>query len=157
MSPAGKQQRVVLVVLLVLVLAAVGTCCGYHLYLNHKINRKIEALRRAGHTVTLAQLKASYPEVPDEENTAVALAKAFAALALAKTNDLSLPWLGKAKLPPNDAPLPNEMLWAIGEFVQANEAARAAVEQAVKLKHCRFPIDEDIDYETQLPHILRMK
>ena len=58
-----------------IVLVLLGGCVGYRVYLRVRINAELQAIRDAGHPVTLEELNAFYPQ-PEGENAADLLVQA---------------------------------------------------------------------------------
>jgi len=94
------------------------------------LSAKLEGIRQAGQPVTLAELKAWYPEPPAGENAAPLYAEAFAALAAAE-----------AKSP---------------SFLAKNEAALALLHKAAAKRQCRYPIDLGEAF-VKAPHLGKLK
>lgn len=156
-SPEKKRRWIARWFIGVVLLTAIAWFGGRHLFLNHKISLKTPTRQSAGFTIAVDPMKALYPDVPDDQNAAVALGKAFAEFVTADTNDVNLPVAGKGKLPAHGSPVPDEMLGAIRNHVISNQSAWETTREAIKRPRCRFPIDHDISPETLLPHLPKIK
>ena len=94
------------------------------------ISAKLEVIRQAGQPMTLAEMKAWYPEPPAGENAAPLYAEAFAALVPAE-----------AKSP---------------SFLAENQAALARLHKAAAKSQCRYPLDLG-EVFVKAPHLGKLK
>jgi hypothetical protein len=123
--------------------------------LYHEINNRFKQLRAAGIPVSGTELNTWLRPVPDAENGALVLARAFdlvgnfpdnrsnevaSAAILARTNEWSL-----------------ETRRLVEEYVQTNEAALSKAREALSFSRFRFPIDFSFWPETELPHLRQLK
>ena len=96
-----------------------------------QLSAKLDAIRQAGHPVTLAELNAWYVEPPASENAAPLYAEAFAALA------------------PVEATSPS--------FLAQNQKALELLHQAASRNKCRYPVDLTKGYSSLLLHLRDIK
>ena len=122
-----------------------------------KIAVRVEAIRKAGDPVTLKELDASYPSVPDHENAALVFDQA---LKLSREDPLlvkRLPMVGMGKMPPLEAPLPENVRKDMTAFLAANKQALELLRQSARMGRCRFPVDLTRGFEAQLPHLASVR
>ena len=118
--------------------------------------RAEQAIREAGEPLTLAELDAWYPYVPDEENAALIYERAFRKLAAPRYAQADyLPVAGYADLPPPGQPLPKVNGLAVAQYLADNEEALDLFHQAAQRDACSFPIDLRAGMTVELPRIRR--
>lgn len=134
--------------------------------------RKLEdEARQHGEPLTLAELKAKYPPIPDEENAAAAFLELWQGedpvywLAFengerplpereTETYDPALPYLGsEAHRMPRVSPLNTNSLAAAESYLNAKSAYLDQVRTALRRPRFRFPINFEPGSETLLPHL----
>src|SRR5579871_2306994 len=102
-------------------------------------NNELARLRAAGQPTSRVELSAWIAKVPDAENGALVMQRAFALLRkLPDTNDQLLveeSYLGRT----DDWPSATREL--VEEFLQTNEAALAKAREAFKYSRFRYPLD----------------
>jgi hypothetical protein len=138
--------------------------------------RKLEnEIRQRGEPLTLAELQASYPRIPDDENAAVAL------MALWKSEepsfwqafnrderplperarenyDPALPFLGaEAQRIPRGTPLPSNALAAAESYLSAKASHLERVRAALRRPRFRFPVKIEAGPDALLPHLQLLK
>jgi hypothetical protein len=138
--------------------------------------RKLEqTARQRGEPLTLAELQAKYPPIPDEENAAVALMalwemedppfwKAFVngertlPERAAEKYDPALPYLGSEAQRFPRIGLPNSNSLAAAEaYLSAKAAHLEKVRAALRQPRCRFPIKLEDGPDALLPHLAWLK
>jgi len=145
-------------------------------HLQSKCDEKIAEIKAAGHPVTWLELEKLYPPLPPgKQNAADIYEKAFAAMEKVKDQvydpdnrwktDASsskegkinlelVPIAGTAHEPKTvGAEIPKKILEESQRYLDLNKEALAEAENAVKLKHCRFPIDFSLGYKMKLWHL----
>ena len=121
--------------LVVLVLA--GGFTAWRLYCSSLVSRQLDAIKAAGHPVTIEKLDARHP-IP-AENAASAYYRAFARLVEPPDEDWDLlPLVGRAELPPLSATMPEEMRKVVEQCVEANREALELMHSASEIRDCRF-------------------
>lgn len=138
--------------------------------------RKLEnEARQRGEPLTLAELRAKYPPIPDEENAAAALLELWQSedpvFWLAFENgerplpkrdseqfDPMLPYLGSdASRPSRAEPLSSNSLAAADSYLNAKAAHIEQVRAAIQRPHFRFAINIEDGPDTLLPHLPRVR
>ncbi len=144
----------------VILLVLVGVIGLYIVRHRGENERRIAALRAAGHPTTFAEL-AEYTKLPDGvENAAGMYESAFAALVLPAA-EANVPSLGTAKWPARGVPLPGPMAKAVEECLAANRQCLALLHEAAGIEHCRYDYDykqiqapaQDCRHGEQLLHV----
>jgi len=118
-------------VLVVLILMLAGTIV-WKLFSSHDATR-LDAIRKKGYPVTLAELNAWYKPVPDKENNALIYEKVFALPGFGNFEDID--W------PPRDRDLSVEAKKQLADLVATNGVALRLLHSAQTSKHCRYPVD----------------
>jgi hypothetical protein len=114
---------------------------------------RVEAIRRQGYPVTLAELQDWYKSVPDAQNAALVYTQAFGLRAFAdssKLNDLSD---SKKWLPQRGQMLKADKKAELTELLATNQPALELLHSAVALSGSRYPIDFKDGFNTLLPHL----
>jgi hypothetical protein len=143
---------------------------------NRSAVQELEAKVRArGEPLTLEDLAARFPPIPEDENAAVLLMevwekedpahwRSFRAgqrtLPTPKQSefDPDLPYLGsEARRIPRGAPLSSTQLAAAEAWMQKNADHSAAVRAALQRTKCRFPIRVTDGYDALLPHYVEIR
>lgn len=151
--PIPRQRRrlfhpAAIVLLFLVLLATVGV--GYHWWLAARIQHRLAAVRAAHEPVSLAELNAYYPTVPASSNAATAYARAFAIVQESR----SARFLQRLEqLPSGSGQLPAETQQSMQSACDQNAGAFEALEQAARLKLCRFPVDYRPGWNALLPHL----
>jgi hypothetical protein len=129
------------------------------------LERQIAAIRAAGEPLTLEELEARRPAIPDDENMALILAEAGERLRayldhLKTTEDgrlmvQRLPLVGRGR---PDLPIgqrwPDETLEASRQFIAANAEVWELVRRAARLEAGRYALSlAPSPLETMLPHL----
>ena len=118
-------------------------------------DHRVDAIRRKGYPVTLAELDAAYQRPADAENAAFLYTNAFAKplfgsnVAETYTASSWLPSRGK-QVDPEDR---NEF----EALLATNRPAMDLLYSAVDLPSCRFPVDLKQGAFTMLPHLAKVK
>lgn len=134
-----------------------------------------KTIRARNEPLTLTELAAAQPTVPEDQNAALALIEvwrtedpaywgAFLSRAerlpaqLPSKVDPSLPLLGKYDVPlPESGPLPEPMRELIAAHVAKRAEHRAAVRKTIQLPRSLFPVRYTDGYQALLPHIAWLK
>ncbi|HIJ65905.1 MAG TPA: hypothetical protein HPP77_08125 [Candidatus Hydrogenedentes bacterium] len=117
-----------------------------------EVEAQLAAIREAGLPVTLEELDAWYPPVPDEDNAALAIQEAFEAAYKLNAPAPMVPLVGELELPHRTERLPDEVKRATAELLDHNQVCLAFVHKAVEMEQCRFPIDLTEGFEVGLGH-----
>lgn len=148
-----KRNR--LKVLGAVVVLALGSSMVWTLCIPHR-DLRLEAIRKKGYPVTLAELDAWYPAVAPAENAALVYTKAFALLAGGSTaspytNYLNLSW------PPRGRALTVDEKRELAELLAAKQDALRLLHSAPATGRSRYPIDFRQGFTMLLPHLGRIK
>src|SRR2546426_3516321 len=98
---------------------------------------RIDAIRKQGYPVTLAELDAWYPRVPDGENAALIYTNAFARTSM----DNKAGWPDKSWLPPRGELLEAEDRTEWTNLIATNQEALRLLCSAASLSRSRYAID----------------
>jgi hypothetical protein len=107
-----------------------------------RIQRRIDAIKKAGYPVTVEDLEKIYPPLPDDQNSAIIYEKAFSQLSPLPTNMDGWPRLLRA-LPPlhvHATNLPPEVAQRISMFVDQNQSTFSLLHQAAAIKDGRYDV-----------------
>ena len=116
------------------------------------VERRLKALRAAGHPTSFAEL-AEQLRLPDgTKNAADTYLRAFDAF-LKPTDSANTPYVGQATLPPRGSPLPEAMAQATAQYVTDNQTCLALLREAGTIEDCRY----DWDYAEGLPYLQSMR
>jgi hypothetical protein len=152
---AWSFRRIVVLTFTAFVLISFLVFIIWRIRLAGEINRQFASIHAAGKPANSAEADAYYPAVPDQENAAIKMARAFEALAnypdgrsnevkslklLSLTNSFSL-----------------EQVELVSGYVDMNSNAMALARAAIEMPHCRYPIDLTMGVETLLPHLTPLK
>ncbi len=144
-----KIRHIILAVFLVLVLAAVL----HMVLLGTRADRRIEALRAAGHPTTLSELALRNKLPMGMENAAPVYERALAAY-VRPANDANMPYFGSAQEPYDRRAAWSEPVGkAIAESLAANEKCFALLHEAAGIQDCRY----DYDYRTGYPRFKELR
>lgn len=131
--------------------------------------------RKHGEPITLAELQAKYPPIPDAQNAAVALLAVWEEEDPAfwqayldgeappsgrhyPSYDPALPYLGaNARRIPRTGPLPSNSLAAAEAYLKANADHLARVHAALQRPHFRFPVKIEDGPDALLPHLSQLR
>ncbi len=152
-----RQNRVTVVIATLVLLLAALVLWNYY---SPRSDSRIEAIRKAGYPVTLAELDAWYPAVPDAENAALVYTNAFALLET-PGNSSQAPSLSarlsNLTLPPRGENLPAEDQAEISNLLASNQAALRLLHSAASLEASRYPVNLKDGAFTLLPHLSKVK
>lgn len=127
-------------VLIMLLVAGIGSFALFRLHLKSKLQARIDVIRAADYPVTCAELDKWYAIPENAENAADTIMDAFWCYKETdKTN--ALPLIGQAKLPARTEPLPEEMKASLEKYIADNKEALKLLYKAATIEHYRYPID----------------
>lgn len=169
-----RSNRVVLALLVVLFGIPLTVFLAWRLSLANDIRALEQKIRDAGEPLTLAELAATRPAVPDEENAAVALIGIWAA---ERTGDLATPdrepqeskspWsVLSPQLPvlrsgehneSEQLPWTEEQRAAADEFLRSIHDRQERIRAALRLPHTRFPGSIPASYGALQPHLGKVR
>jgi hypothetical protein len=123
----------------------------WRMNLAHDVNMEMQAIHAVGLPTSGAEANDYYTAVPDDENAAVKMADAFASLT--NYNDRRSNEVVSMKFPQQNDTLTLEQLELVAGYCVMNSNALAQAKEAVKLPHCRYPMDLSWGAATPLPHL----
>ena len=127
----------------------------WRMQLASDVKRQLAAIRSAGLPTNGAEANNYYPAVPDPENAALKMASAFELMT--NYNDQRSNKVVSIKFPPHKAALTPEQLELLAPYCAMNSNALAAVDDAIELPHCRYPVDLSWGAGTLLPHLAGLR
>ncbi|MCF6284230.1 MAG: hypothetical protein L3K26_03460 [Candidatus Hydrogenedentes bacterium] len=152
---------------LCIVLGLLGTIVGVAIFVSAllwsgSMETELEQIRavqrEAGEPVTLEELDAWYPQVPDAENAALLYEDIFTELEAIDPEGTRVEALRDATEEYEQiGDYPVEHREALKTFVADAEPALALLEAAVVRPKARFPIDLSEGMEAELPHLSKMR
>ncbi len=119
------------------VVLLVGSVRLYVAIERSQTERRLQALRAAGHPTSFAELAAYHRPPEGVPNAADTYMRAFAAF-VAPASWAELPSWTPTGSPQRGAPLPERMVQAISECLAANERCLALLHEAAGIEHCRY-------------------
>ena len=165
----------ILTLLLVPSLLAIMWFLSYRMSGSSAIDRLEARIKERGEPLTLVDLAAMYPPIPDESNGAVALLemweedspdfwRAFRDGKKSLPNrvdqrwDDALPFLGpEISYVPRVGPLPATNLVAAKQFLEDRKEHLAALRRALKFPQFRFPVVITNGFAALLPHLSEIR
>lgn len=114
------------------------------------LNARLDAIRKAGDPVTMAELGRLYRDPPKGQNAAPILRKAFRQMkAIRLTEEMwpTLPIVGTAVHPDHHEDMPPAMRRAVRVYLKENAEILRLLHKAVALDGCKF----DLDFTKPLP------
>jgi hypothetical protein len=127
----------------------------WRLWLVWAVDRQLSAVRAAGLPTNGEEVNKWYTAVPESENAALVLMKAFELLRNYADSRSNLVW--NIKLPPRGETLNANQADLLFGYVEMNSAALAKANEALKLPASRYPIDCSMCSQTPLPHLSKLK
>lgn len=118
---------------------------------------RIEAIREAGQPVTLAELDAWYPRIPDAQNAALIYTNAFALMMFTESGNTNARQIENIELPPRGQKLTGDDQSELASMIASNAAALRLIDSARDLKAGRYPIDLHQGFLTLLPHLAKLR
>ncbi len=118
----------------------VTACAVRSQSLDEQIQSKLDAIRKEGYPVTMAELEQWYPQVKPENNAADLYKAAFSSFP-PRDEKLRerIPVDGWVKLPPRTERLPPEMMQACFTYLTAHRQTLTLLRQAATKSECRYP------------------
>src|SRR5437660_1341368 len=106
--------------MLVVILGLAALYAAYRFTLHFIVEAKLDAIRKQGYPVTLAELDKWYPQPPPGENAAAIYRTALAKNVKLGDEELSLPIVGYSNLPPRGVSLPQSMRDGLARYLSSN-------------------------------------
>src|ERR1051326_299537 len=118
---------------------------------------RVLAIRQQGYPVSVAELDAWYTHVPDSQNAAVVLTKAFSQPGL-RDNSGTMTVIGdKTWVPARGHLLDDEAKAELSAALATNQILLDELHSATGLTNSRYPIDLKQGFNTLLPHLAKIK
>lgn len=178
--PQGKSRRKLLptVVVLGLALLLLGPLIAYTSYRRSTTSaiRKLEAtIKQRGEPLTLAELAATYPPIPEAENGAIRLLEVWGAEApefwhafragekklpeRARVNwDFGIPYFKTStERIPRTADLPTNILRTARQVLQDHDSHLEKIREALAFAQFQFPVQLTNGQEALLPHLAELR
>lgn len=153
MALASLKRRVLRTGVILFCLAA--PLFAWRLWLIWAVDRQLSAIRAAGLPTNGDELNQWYAAVPESENAALVLTKAFELRRNYPDSRSNLVW--NFKLPPRGQMLTSDQAGLLAGYVEMNKAALAKSDEALKLPRSRYPVDCSLCSQTPLPHLAWLK
>lgn len=123
----------------------------YRMKEHGKVAVQIDALRQAGHPVTVWQLQDKLEAIPDDDNAALLVQQAADALDF--PNDA----FSRDRWPRGSAPMAPEAKEFFVELLTNNAPALELLHAVARLPKARFPVSYSRGPEALLPHLAKIK
>ncbi len=117
----------------------------------------LEAIRKQGYPVTLAELDAWYPQVPAAENAALDYTQAFALPVFSESNYVAKTIGDRTWLPPRGQALGGEAKTELAEVLATNQTALRLLHSPRPSSGCRYPVDLKQGWATPFSHLPGVK
>jgi hypothetical protein len=129
--------------------------CAWRLWLFWGVNHQLARIRAEGLPTNGDEVNQWYASVPESENAALVLTKAFELWRNYTDGRSNLVW--NFKLPRRGQRLTAEQAELLTGYIEMNSAALAKAAEALKLPASRYPIDCSLCSQTPLPHLTSLK
>ncbi|MCC6488308.1 MAG: hypothetical protein IT364_12490 [Candidatus Hydrogenedentes bacterium] len=146
------------ILFVVLVFAAVWSVSSYVGGVNARIADLEAGIRERGQPLTLDELNAYYPAVPDDENAALVYAEAFAlmdAIDPGREQEAAL-WDRLVGLDPG-AEVPPDLRADMEAYLDARAEVLAILDRAAEFPQAHYSVDFDQGMEMDLPHLAKLR
>src|SRR6185369_10068415 len=138
--------------LVVCILSAIVTCN----LRQPQHDPRVDALRKGGYPVTLAELDQWYPYLPDPQNAALIYTNAFASMLYTSSEGVGKN-IGDIKPPSRNETLTADDKTELTEMIASNAVAFRLLYSAGQLTNSRYPIDFSKGFAMLLPHLAKIK
>ena len=123
---------------------------------SREIDGKLEAIRKEGYPVTVAELDQWY-KAPSTGNAATTYLEAFSVMAPDTSKMLQALRQGQGRLLPRKGPLAAQTKKNLETLLAENARALELFHQGAALAEARYPIDLKLGINTQLPHLVQLR
>jgi hypothetical protein len=145
---------------LIAVIVCAGIWGGSHYVdgVNARIAELEAGIRERGQPLTLDELNAYYPAVPDEENAALVYEEAFALLdAVDPERKQEAAMLASLDELEPGAEIPPELLMEMRSHLADFSGVLEVLDRAARVPHARYPVDFGQGMETEFPHLAYLR
>ena len=118
---------------------------------------RVAAIRQSGYPASLGELDAWYAHVPDSQNAAVILTKAFAEPAFANNSSTMTVIADNTRVPTRGHLLDEETKAELTALLATNQSVLDLLHSAAGLTNSRYPIDLMQGFQTLMPHLAKIK
>jgi hypothetical protein len=126
----------------------------WRVWLIWAVDSQISRIRSAGLPTNGDELNKWYAFVPESENAALVLTKAFELRRDYSDSRSNLVW--NFKLPPRGQTLTSDQVELLSAYLELNGAALVKANEGLKLSASRYPIDCSFCMQTPLPHLAQL-
>lgn len=127
----------------------------WRLWLFWGVDHQLARIRAEGLPTDGDEVNKWYASVPESENAALVLTKAFELRRNYPDSRSNLVW--NFKLPPRGQTLTPDQAELLAGYVEMNQPMLAKADEALKLPASRYPIDCSLGSQTPLPHLTWLK
>jgi len=141
--------------LLLCILAPAAVLVVWRMRLQRDVDAELRAVKAAGYPTSGAELNRWYQTVPDHENAALVLTRAFELMEHypdQRSNEVA-----SFKPPPRRQTLTPEQRELLAGHVALNGAALAQAQAALRLPKSRYPVDYSPGVATLVTHLAKLK
>ena len=151
--PWQRRRRRAFVCFVLVPAVVLGAYTVWRIRLERAVAAQIEGIRARGYPVSLEELEAWYPRIPDEENAWTSYRAAFDAWQGLPAERFESLLPRKLTPPERDEPYPESALAVMREYVGMNAETLRLLHEAAAVPRCRFPVDLSEGWEARLPHL----
>jgi len=138
------------------VFLVLGAFLGWTLLAPHS-DWRLEVIRKSGYPLTLADLEAWYPPVPDAENAALIYTQAFAQPGFSNAVSWQEKSMLKDWLPPRGQVLNEEVHQDLKDLLAAHKTALGLLYSARSRAHSHYPLEWNLGLDMPMPHVADVK
>ncbi len=126
----------------------------YRFRLQDVYEAKLDQIRAAGYPATCAELDDWYSIPAGAENAADVFLDAIRNYSnWDREKREPLFFVGRSRLPEPNEPIQEDVKKLIAEFLEDNEQSLELLDEAVKIKNCRFPVDLSAGLSALMPYL----
>jgi hypothetical protein len=118
---------------------------------------RVLAIRQKGYPASLRELDAWYTQIPESQNAATVLTKAFSQPGLADNSSTLAVLSDKSLMPSRGQLLDDEAKAELNAVLATNQALLDLLHSAATLTNSRYPADLTQGFQTLLPHLAKVK
>jgi len=118
---------------------------------------KFETIRANGEPVTMDELSAWYPAVPDNENAALVLQESFRLIRLPKDPDSLIPYMGNTRIEEFPRTFSADIKAASEALLQENAPCLEKLRVVATMRRSRFPLDFSKGFDMDLSHLAPLR
>jgi len=115
------------------------------------------AIRQSSYPASLRELDAWYTHVPDSQNAALILTKAFSDPGFANNSSTMTVIADNTRVPTRSHLLDQETKAELTAVLATNQSLLDLIHSAAALTNSRYPIDLTHGFQTLMPHLSKVK